>query len=338
MLAWSATECRYWCGGCGDQLSKPAVRKGDKCTGHGDAKPRANDQGSPDVFINSKAAHRQGDHWKIHKHHDSRLVRGSSTVFVNGKGQARVGDPILCGSRCATGSPNVFVGDSGAGAGGQASQGAASAPVDYTNPYRFEGGAGASGYSGSGTVDGEGGVQDGNAVDDPQDGPIDASDDDVDWLTTCMMDEALNQKSSDAWAAVAQVVVTRLRTGKNAGQINSAWRGKIKGVVLATDQFSGFYFDMINRRYTRVVARGNWAAVETRGKRKMARYRAYSQWATFHRVAQQVVDGTYQGGAAWRLVKNRPATMYCNLAVSRPAWGTQSNYITKIEDHTFFRT
>jgi len=93
----------------------PAVaRKGDICTGHGCFPPRPNDQGSPNVFINGKPAHRVGDHWKVHccgrKCHDSVLRDGSGTVFVNGKGLGRIGDAVACGSRVATGSSNVFAG------------------------------------------------------------------------------------------------------------------------------------------------------------------------------------------------------------------------------------
>lgn len=93
-------------------MSKAAARKGDMCTGHPGAGPRANDQGSPDVFINGKAAHRVGDHWLKHSGHDSTLAQGSATVFVNGKGQGRVGDRIACNSRIASGSPDTFIGDS----------------------------------------------------------------------------------------------------------------------------------------------------------------------------------------------------------------------------------
>lgn len=92
-------------------MTKAAARKGDKCTGHAGAPPRPNDQGSPDVFINGLAAHRKGDHWILHKDHDSILAQGSPTCFINGKNQGRVGDPVACGSKVATGSPNVFVGE-----------------------------------------------------------------------------------------------------------------------------------------------------------------------------------------------------------------------------------
>lgn len=102
----------------------PAARKGDKCTGHGCWPSRPNDQGSPDVFINNKPAHRKGDHWVTHcckKCHDSQLAQGSPTVFTNGKQQGRKGDPVACGSKVAEGSPDVFVGGDGGGGSGNSS-------------------------------------------------------------------------------------------------------------------------------------------------------------------------------------------------------------------------
>jgi len=90
------------------------VRLGDKCSGHGCYPSRANDEGSPDVFVNGKPAHRLGDHWITHccppPCHDGVASSGSKTVFVNGKPAARIGDPINCGGAIITGSGNVFTG------------------------------------------------------------------------------------------------------------------------------------------------------------------------------------------------------------------------------------
>ncbi len=90
------------------------VRFGDMGSGHGCYPPRNNDQGSPNVFVNSLGAHRVGDHWVTHccgiPCHDSVQASGSSTVFVNSKALARIGDSIACGSTNATGSPDVFAG------------------------------------------------------------------------------------------------------------------------------------------------------------------------------------------------------------------------------------
>jgi len=92
-----------------------ATRLGDVCTGHGCYPPRVNDEGSDNVFINGISAHRQGDHWVTHccddRCHDSKLARGSPSVYVNKKQAARIGDAIACGSAVAQGSPDVFIGD-----------------------------------------------------------------------------------------------------------------------------------------------------------------------------------------------------------------------------------
>ena len=68
----------------------PAVtRKGDSCTGHSCFPPRNSTSGSPNVFVNGKPAHRQGDSWETHccthtdcPHgcHSGSLASGSSSV------------------------------------------------------------------------------------------------------------------------------------------------------------------------------------------------------------------------------------------------------------------
>ena len=92
------------------------ARVGDQCTGHGCWPPRPSVGGSPDVFCNGIAVHRQGDGWAPHtcpsipETHASVLANGSSSVFVNGKALGRIGDPVVCGSSVATGSADVFAG------------------------------------------------------------------------------------------------------------------------------------------------------------------------------------------------------------------------------------
>ena len=98
----------------------PAVtRRGDICTGHECFPPRNSTSGSPNVFVNDIAAHREADSWAAHTcthpevphgTHDGSLASGSSTVYVNGKQLGRIGDPVSCGSSVATGSKNVFAG------------------------------------------------------------------------------------------------------------------------------------------------------------------------------------------------------------------------------------
>jgi uncharacterized Zn-binding protein involved in type VI secretion len=94
----------------------PAVtRLGDSGTGHGCYPPRPNVQGSPDVFVNGIACHRQGDAWVPHgcgvcTPHGGSTAAGSGTVYVNGQQIARIGDPVDCGSAIAQGSTDVFAG------------------------------------------------------------------------------------------------------------------------------------------------------------------------------------------------------------------------------------
>ena len=92
-----------------------AARLGDSCTGHGLWPPRASVGGSPDVNINDRSAHRQGDPWASHCNpvpicHGSALAGGSSSVYINGKPAGRIGDGVACGSAVASGSGNVFIG------------------------------------------------------------------------------------------------------------------------------------------------------------------------------------------------------------------------------------
>ena len=94
----------------------PAVHvKGQMGTGHGCYAPRANTQGSADVFVNGVGVHRVGDSWSTHAcgvcpPHAGTLQSGSTTVFANGKGVARIGDSVDCGSAVAEGSSDVFAG------------------------------------------------------------------------------------------------------------------------------------------------------------------------------------------------------------------------------------
>ena len=89
-----------------------AIRLGDMSAGHCFS-PRPNSAGSPNVFINGKAAHRVGDAWPPHTchedTHDSAMAQGSPNVFVNGRALARVGDLLSCGDIASQGSPNVFI-------------------------------------------------------------------------------------------------------------------------------------------------------------------------------------------------------------------------------------
>lgn len=94
-----------------------SVRKGDMSSGHPHCYPATPAvEGSPNVFVNNRAAVRLGDAWATHgacdQHtpHSGVSSSGSSSVFINGKAACRIGDSISCGDTMAEGSPNVFIG------------------------------------------------------------------------------------------------------------------------------------------------------------------------------------------------------------------------------------
>lgn len=102
-----------------------ATRVGDNTSGicdvgcefcpHG--RTGTNSTGSPNVNINGKAAHRQGDTGGIACPHGGSFesTGGSKTVFINGKAATRIGDGTVCigcgqGGHHTNGSENVFIG------------------------------------------------------------------------------------------------------------------------------------------------------------------------------------------------------------------------------------
>lgn len=97
----------------------PAVaRQNDKFnTGHGCDTSSTITGPSTDVFANGRGVERKGDPSVIHSilagkacvPHSINILSGSSTVFVNGKPIARIGDSIDNGA-ISSGSPDVFAG------------------------------------------------------------------------------------------------------------------------------------------------------------------------------------------------------------------------------------
>ena len=73
---------------------------------------------SDDVYVNGIGISRQGDLNDPHLRplaalcffHAAPIATGSTTVYVNGRGCGRVGDPITACTSVATGSSNVFAG------------------------------------------------------------------------------------------------------------------------------------------------------------------------------------------------------------------------------------
>lgn len=83
---------------------------------HSSYSPTTSIECSPDTFGNGKGVVRKNDGYSAHSSGSSthgRPVQGttSTTVFVNGRGLARLGDQTDCGNTIAAGfSPDVFAG------------------------------------------------------------------------------------------------------------------------------------------------------------------------------------------------------------------------------------
>lgn len=91
------------------------TRLGDNCTGHDACPPRPLATGSPNVFMNNKAAGRVTvdtyalHSCPVHAPHSAVISSGSPNVYINGYPAGRIGDPVSCGGSVAEGSPNVII-------------------------------------------------------------------------------------------------------------------------------------------------------------------------------------------------------------------------------------
>lgn len=102
-------------------MANNAVRKNDMTSGHSCFPPQQIIGGSPNVFVNNRAAIRQGD--KVEEHtcgleaHAAitEIKDGHRTVFINGIPPTRLGDKmdksLPCESIVITASSNVFFGE-----------------------------------------------------------------------------------------------------------------------------------------------------------------------------------------------------------------------------------
>lgn len=98
-------------------ISMPSQsRLGDQGTGHESWPPTNVIAASTNCMANGKGCARVGDPLQPHPSpspspaHPRSIAQGSSTVFINSKAAARIGDPIDCGGFMAQGSENINVG------------------------------------------------------------------------------------------------------------------------------------------------------------------------------------------------------------------------------------
>lgn len=152
----------------------------------------------------------------------------------------------------------------------------------------------------------------------------------------CIWDEAGNQPP-EGRRAVAVVLLKRMARRYQSD-------GTVAGTVLRYDQFSGFYFAMIDGEYKRVCSTPEEAAARAETLLLTAQA-GRALWADCQQAwtDAQPVDGgsigaAYAGGPEYqKLVAAPDALLYVNLAVSQPAWATPDKLVAKIFAHSFYR-
>lgn len=124
----------------------------------------------------------------------------------------------------------------------------------------------------------------------------------------CIWEEARGE-IYDGKVWVAQVIRNRMHVKYQSD-------GTIEGTILYNAAFSGFWFDFIDGKYTRVCH----TLEEAKAKAEIMLETALKSkvWADCIK--------------AW----SKPALSYVNLKISDPSWATPDKFVTKIGNHSFY--
>lgn len=143
-----------------------------------------------------------------------------------------------------------------------------------------------------------------------------------DYLALCIWDEARGETDAGK-RAVAEVVLNR-----TAQKYSSD--GTIRGTVLRPNQFSGFWFDMVDGRYQKVCH--DIAAAEMRAIAKFATAKASKAWTACLAAADAALDPEHPR------VLPAGAVLYLNPAIipHLPAWANPAKALATIGHHTFY--
>jgi len=177
----------------------------------------------------------------------------------------------------------------------------------------------------------------------------DITDDDVTWLTVCLLTEA-GGLGDDMLSAVGQVVINRVATGFGGNVRNDDWSG-IKKYVLAYAAFS--YFWSTNGRSLDVgggasrsgghltVSKALFASGEKRGIEKIKASQGSKEWAHCHDIASRLLAGTFPCSSAVAPIKaNKRCTQYVNPSAATPSWATPNKFVTSVghptKSHSFY--
>lgn len=148
--------------------------------------------------------------------------------------------------------------------------------------------------------------------------------DDATLLALCIWSEAAGESVAGK-QAVAQVVMNRMREKYESD-------GTMAGTVLYPNQFSGFWFDMIDGRYTRVC----WTRqdAEQHAQKMLLRAQHQAIWDVCMDVAEGVLDGTIPPAKSLD-----QAVLYLNPSIlpRLPSWANPAAELCAVGHHVFYR-
>lgn len=154
---------------------------------------------------------------------------------------------------------------------------------------------------------------------------------DDDLLATCVADEA-GGEPYEGKVAVAIVLMNRIGIPYSSD-------GTATGAVLRKDQFSGFWFDMVDGKYTRVCS--TLEEAEARAQQKFERYSKQSIWGDCQRAVLDArawdakTSMSFVPGPAFAGLTPK-TVLYLNPKISSANWATPEKQDAVIYAHTFF--
>ncbi len=150
-------------------------------------------------------------------------------------------------------------------------------------------------------------------------------------LATCIADEA-GGEPHEGKVCVAIVLLNRMSLPYQSD-------GTAVGTVLKRNQFSGFWFEMIDGKYTRVCH--TMEEAQARAEEKFERYSKRSIWADCVLAladARAWADDepmSFTPGPAFSGMTGKTVN-YLNPSISHTAWATPDKLDAKIFHHDFF--
>lgn len=132
-----------------------------------------------------------------------------------------------------------------------------------------------------------------------------------------------------------QVAVSRVIHNRMA--LHYRGDGTVAGTILHPSDFSGFWFDMVGGKYTRVCHTLDDA--QKRAETILPSALKTFVWVNcLNSVDAGAIGSSYAWGTQGAKINAEPRTLlYDNLTVSQPAWATPDKLVAKVYSHSFFK-